>query len=113
MRVEPEEVATALRALPGVLACALFGMTGVMEGRVPNILVNISQIVIGCSLGARMAGMPARRAWAFGFAMNSRGAMEITRGGDALLSSLSSITPWKVSASAPMISASYDGLIVR
>jgi membrane AbrB-like protein len=48
-----------------LLACALFGMTGVMEGRVPNILVNISQIVIGCSLGAqfrrefvtRLAGM--------------------------------------------------------
>ena len=35
-----------------LLACALLGMTGVMEGRVPNILVNISQIVIGCSLGA-------------------------------------------------------------
>ena len=36
-----------------LLACALVGMIGLMEGRVPNILVNISQIVIGCSLGAQ------------------------------------------------------------
>jgi membrane AbrB-like protein len=34
-------------------ACALVGIGGVIEGRVPNILVNISQVVIGCSLGAQ------------------------------------------------------------
>lgn len=31
----------------------------------------------GCTLGARLAGIPRREAWAFGFAMNARGAMEI------------------------------------
>ena len=36
-----------------LLACALAGMFGLMEGRVPNYLVNLSQIVIGCSLGAQ------------------------------------------------------------
>jgi uncharacterized protein len=36
-----------------LLGCALVGMAGVLEGRVPNILVNVSQIVIGCSLGAQ------------------------------------------------------------
>jgi Kef-type K+ transport system membrane component KefB len=36
--------------------------------------------LLACSLGARLAGIPPRRAWAFGFAMNSRGAMEIVLG---------------------------------
>jgi membrane AbrB-like protein len=48
-----------------LIACALVGIIGLIEGRVPNILVNISQVVIGCSLGAqfrrefltRLAGM--------------------------------------------------------
>ncbi len=48
-----------------LLACAVVGIFGLLEGRVPNYLVNISQIVIGCSLGAqfrrefvtRLAGM--------------------------------------------------------
>lgn len=33
--------------------------------------------VLGCALGARLGGMAPRDAWAVGFAMNSRGAMEI------------------------------------
>jgi Kef-type K+ transport system membrane component KefB len=36
--------------------------------------------VVGCGLGARMSGMPSRVAWALGFAMNARGAMEIILG---------------------------------
>jgi Kef-type K+ transport system membrane component KefB/mannitol/fructose-specific phosphotransferase system IIA component (Ntr-type) len=36
--------------------------------------------VVGCGLGARYSGMPARQAWALGFAMNARGAMEIILG---------------------------------
>jgi len=36
-----------------LLACALVGILGLLEGRVPSILVNLSQIVIGCSLGAQ------------------------------------------------------------
>ncbi|HEY7711020.1 MAG TPA: cation:proton antiporter [Candidatus Entotheonella sp.] len=34
----------------------------------------------GCSLGARWSGMPPHEAWALGFAMNARGAMEIILG---------------------------------
>jgi hypothetical protein len=53
-----------------LLACALVGITGLMDGRVPNVLVNVSQIVVGCSLGAqfrrefvtRLAGMVAASA---------------------------------------------------
>jgi K+:H+ antiporter len=36
--------------------------------------------VLGCGLGARYNGMPPREAWAVGFAMNARGAMEIILG---------------------------------
>jgi len=36
--------------------------------------------VIGCALGARWSGMPRREAWAVGFGMNARGAMEIILG---------------------------------
>ena len=53
-----------------LLACALVGITGLLDGRVPNVLVNLSQIVVGCSLGAqfrrefvtRLAGMVAASA---------------------------------------------------
>jgi mannitol/fructose-specific phosphotransferase system IIA component (Ntr-type) len=34
----------------------------------------------GCTLGARLSGMPSRQAWALGFGMNARGAMEIILG---------------------------------
>ena len=36
--------------------------------------------VVGCGLGARAAGMVHREAWAVGFGMNARGAMEIILG---------------------------------
>lgn len=36
--------------------------------------------VLGCGLGARAAGMVHREAWAVGFGMNARGAMEIILG---------------------------------
>lgn len=36
--------------------------------------------LLGAMLGARWGGLPAREAWAVGFAMNSRGAMEIILG---------------------------------
>jgi Kef-type K+ transport system membrane component KefB len=36
--------------------------------------------VVGCGLGARWSGIAAAEAWALGFAMNSRGAMEIVLG---------------------------------
>jgi Kef-type K+ transport system membrane component KefB len=40
--------------------------------------------VVGCWAGARLVGIPGRRALAFGFAMNSRGAMGIVLGLAAL-----------------------------
>jgi hypothetical protein len=40
--------------------------------------------VLGCGLGARFRGLPWRQAWAIGFGMNSRGAMEIILGALAL-----------------------------
>ncbi|MCC7012274.1 MAG: cation:proton antiporter [Planctomycetes bacterium] len=36
--------------------------------------------VLGCGIGARWGGMSWREAWAVGFAMNARGAMEIVLG---------------------------------
>ena len=36
-----------------LLACALVGALGVVEGRVPDSLLTIAQVVIGCSLGAQ------------------------------------------------------------
>jgi Kef-type K+ transport system membrane component KefB/mannitol/fructose-specific phosphotransferase system IIA component (Ntr-type) len=36
--------------------------------------------ILGCGLGARLAGVEPREAWAIGFAMNARGAMEIILG---------------------------------
>lgn len=36
--------------------------------------------ILGCGLGALAGGMPKREAWAVGFAMNARGAMEIILG---------------------------------
>jgi len=36
--------------------------------------------ILGCSIGARMARMPKREAWAVAFGMNARGSMEIILG---------------------------------
>src|SRR3974390_1009848 len=36
-----------------LIACALVGIAGLLEGRVPDLLLTIAQIVTGCSLGAQ------------------------------------------------------------
>jgi Kef-type K+ transport system membrane component KefB len=36
--------------------------------------------VVGCGLGAKLAGLPNKDAWAIGFGMNARGSMEIILG---------------------------------
>lgn len=36
-----------------LFACALVGALGVVEGRIPDALLTIAQVVIGCSLGAQ------------------------------------------------------------
>jgi mannitol/fructose-specific phosphotransferase system IIA component (Ntr-type) len=36
--------------------------------------------ILGCGIGARMAGVESRESWAIGFGMNARGAMEIILG---------------------------------
>ena len=48
--------------------------------------------IVGCGLAARWAGLPLREAWAVGFAMNARGAMEVILGIAALDSLLISPT---------------------
>lgn len=53
-----------------LIACALVGIAGVVEGRVPDILLTIAQVVTGCALGAqfrrefvtKLAGMVAASA---------------------------------------------------
>jgi len=44
------------------------------------IVIACAGKVLGCSAGARWAGMSRREAWAVGFGMNARGAMEIILG---------------------------------
>lgn len=41
------------------------------------VVVACAAKVIGCAAGARLGGITGRRAWAVGFGMNSRGAMEM------------------------------------
>jgi Kef-type K+ transport system membrane component KefB len=73
-------------AVDGFVAPLFFGAIGLkvdfarhFDGALCALVLGIACAakVLGCALGARVAGMPPRRAWAFGFAMNSRGAMEI------------------------------------
>jgi Kef-type K+ transport system membrane component KefB/mannitol/fructose-specific phosphotransferase system IIA component (Ntr-type) len=44
------------------------------------ILIATAGKVLGCSWAARMVGLPPNEAWAVGFGMNARGAMEIILG---------------------------------
>ncbi len=44
------------------------------------IVLGSSGKLLGCGLGARLAGFAPRQAWAIGFGMNARGAMEIILG---------------------------------
>ncbi len=44
------------------------------------VLVAFAGKVLGCGFGARLGGTEWREAWAIGFAMNARGAMEIILG---------------------------------
>ncbi|GMU37424.1 MAG: cation:proton antiporter [Phycisphaerae bacterium] len=44
------------------------------------VLIACAGKVLGCALGARITGTPAREAWAIGFGLNARGAMEIILG---------------------------------
>ncbi len=48
------------------------------------LLISCVCKLAGGAIGARWGGMPSREAWAIGFAMNSRGAMEIILGMIAL-----------------------------
>ena len=63
-RLAPSGLATGLRWLPVAL---VFGLAVVGK-------------VLPCAAMARVAGFGPRPAWAIGFGMNARGAMEIVRG---------------------------------
>ncbi len=76
-------------SVENVFAPLFFGSIGLKVDFVRNFDARLCIVVLalacaakllGCSIGARLAGMPPRRAWALGFAMNSRGAMEIVLG---------------------------------
>jgi Kef-type K+ transport system membrane component KefB len=51
-------------------------------------LLACSGKILGCGVAARLAGLEPREAWAIGFAMNARGAMEIILGLAAFEASL-------------------------
>jgi Kef-type K+ transport system membrane component KefB len=51
-----------------------FGVVGMV------LVIGCLGKIVGCGLAARWAGLPPRTAWAVGFGMNARGAMEIILG---------------------------------
>ena len=73
---------------------ASVGLHGDFYSRfIPSIVVTVLVIacvgkILGCLLAGRLAGLDWRGSWAVGFAMNSRGAMEIILGLLALHSEL-------------------------
>lgn len=77
----------ALERLVGVVFAPLFfGSLGLRVDFVANFDLPLVLIVfaiaclgkvLGCGLAARWSGLPAREAWAVGFGMNARGAMEM------------------------------------
>jgi Kef-type K+ transport system membrane component KefB/mannitol/fructose-specific phosphotransferase system IIA component (Ntr-type) len=77
----------ALERLVGVVFAPLFfGSLGLKVDFVANFNLPLVLIVfviacvgkvLGCGLAARFSGLPAREAWAVGFGMNARGAMEM------------------------------------
>jgi mannitol/fructose-specific phosphotransferase system IIA component (Ntr-type) len=77
----------ALERLVGVVFAPLFfGSLGLKVDFVANFNLPLVLIVfviacvgkvLGCGLAARWSGLPAREAWAVGFGMNARGAMEM------------------------------------
>jgi len=78
--------ATVEQFIASVFAPLFFASIGLRVDFVANfdpVLVAIILVVacagesIGSSIGAMLAGFPKRQAWAIGFALNARGAMEI------------------------------------
>lgn len=77
----------ALERLVGVVFAPLFfGSLGLKVDFVANFNLPLVLIVfviacvgkvLGCGLAARWSGLPSREAWAVGFGMNARGAMEM------------------------------------
>jgi mannitol/fructose-specific phosphotransferase system IIA component (Ntr-type) len=76
----------------------------------------------GCVVGARLIGMPRRDAWAVGFGMNARGAMEIILGliarregiiGDELFVALVVMAIVTSMASGPVVQAFLRGRKTR
>jgi mannitol/fructose-specific phosphotransferase system IIA component (Ntr-type) len=72
-----------------ILAPLFFGSIGLTVDFVRHFDIGLVLTVLvvacigkvgGCSLGARWSGVPSRQAWALGFGMNARGAMEIILG---------------------------------
>jgi uncharacterized membrane protein AbrB (regulator of aidB expression) len=58
--------------------------TGLIEGRVPEILVNITQVVIGCSLGAQFRREFVSRLLSTALTFAPAGTVEMTLTGKVL-----------------------------
>ena len=69
--------------------------------------------VIGGLIGARWGGMPPREAWAVGFAMNSRGAMEIILGVMALEAGIISQPLFVALVIMAMVTSMISGPMMR
>ena len=82
-----EQTRTALGDFVAVLFAPLFFASIGLEAdfvvdfdlRVVVLIFGIATVgkVLGCAAAARLSGTPRREAWAIGYAMNARGAMEI------------------------------------
>jgi Kef-type K+ transport system membrane component KefB len=86
-KAEDHRVFTRLQALVAKLCAPLFfGSIGLRVDFATNfdpglvaiiLLLACAGKILGCGGAALASGTPQREAWALGFAMNSRGAMEI------------------------------------
>ncbi|MBM4112463.1 MAG: hypothetical protein FJ253_03665 [Phycisphaerae bacterium] len=84
--LEQRTRATVEQFIASVFAPIFFASIGLKVDFVANfdaslvatiLLIACAGEALGSSLGARLAGFPGRQAWAIGFALNARGAMEI------------------------------------
>jgi len=78
--------ATVEQFIAAIFAPIFFASIGLKVDFVANfdlvlvvtiILIACAGEALGSAIGARLAGFPRRQAWAIGFALNARGAMEI------------------------------------
>jgi Kef-type K+ transport system membrane component KefB/mannitol/fructose-specific phosphotransferase system IIA component len=86
LETSPRRLAALQRLVAAVFAPLFFGSLGLRTDFVANfqplLVIVVFAIacagkVLGCGLAARWSGLPASEAWAVGFGLNARGAMEM------------------------------------